>query len=69
MTDILYRHKIVEKGKGCVVLTDREFNNRIESDDLWSIDLSTLKDSGCETHYLDNNRICVITSVWNRVVD
>ena len=57
MSDIVYRHKIITEGKGCVVLTDREFNNRIK-------DIDSLIDSGAETRYLDNGRICVITSVW-----
>ena len=57
MSDIIYRHKVQDKN-GCVVLTDREFNNLGESY------IDSLKDSGAETHYLDNNRICVITSVW-----
>jgi len=55
MSDIIHRHKIITEGKGCVVFNDREFNH---------IDSSNLKDSGSETRYLDNGRICVLTSVW-----
>ena len=61
MSDIIYRHKVQDKN-GYVVLTDREFNHRIQAG---HIEESSLKDSGAEKHYLDNNRICVITSVWS----